>query len=135
MMSKITIVHNEHITVEYLTDKKIIHHTVHQPVGGTIFRDALNAGTDALIKYGAVKWLSDDRLNGPVPQDVVDWGFNDWNLRTIKGGWKYWAVVVPQEILNAGSLTPVIDNLYSLGLRMMVFTDLDEAFKWLDKMS
>ncbi len=133
-MSQIVIVENEHMTLQYLTDKKTVYHTIHKPVGGQALRDVLNAGTDALAEYGAVKWLSDDRKNGPLSEEDREWGFNDWNRRTINKGWKYWALVVPQAVADAGTLFPTMEALFELGLRMMVFTDLEEAFAWLDSM-
>lgn len=133
-MPPITIVDNEYITVQYLPDRKVIYHTVHKPIPDEPLKVALNAGTDALRSYGACKWLSDDRKNGPLSPHVVEWGDQDWNPRTIAAGWKYWANVVPEEMASAGTLYPVIQHLFDLGLRMMVFTNLDEAFEWLDSM-
>ena len=123
---------NEYITVEYVPEKKMVHHIIHQPVGGQIFRDALNAGTETLRQNGACKWLSDDRKNGPLSREDAEWGFNDWNRRTIEVGWKYWALVVPPEVAAAGSLIPTMEALFELGLRMMVFTDVEAAEEWLD---
>ena len=63
-MSRITIASNEYITLEYISDKEIIFHTVHKPIGEeqvSLLKTVLNAGTDALGKYGLSKWLSDDR--------------------------------------------------------------------------
>jgi hypothetical protein len=80
----------------------------------------------------ASKWLSDDRKNGPVSAEIAAWGREDWNVRTIKAGWKYWANVVPGVVVSAGTLTPIIEALYEAGLRMMVFTVLEEAFEWLE---
>lgn len=131
-MEFITVVNNEFISVQYLPDKKIIYHVIHQPISGQPLRDALDAGTEALQRYGATKWLSDDRKNGPLPPEDAEWGFTVWQPRTIKSGWKYWALVVPKAIEAAGSMVPVMENLYELGLRMRVFTDVDEAFTWLD---
>jgi len=125
-------VDNEYITVEYVPEKKMVHHIIHQPVGGQIFRDALNAGTETLRQNGACKWLSDDRKNGPLSREDAEWGFNDWNRRTIEVGWKYWALVVPPEVAAAGSLIPTMEALFELGLRMMVFTDVEAAEEWLD---
>jgi hypothetical protein len=133
-VSENIIVDNEYITIRYLSDKGVIYHTIHKPVGGPLFRDALNDGTAALKKHGACKWLSDDRKNGPLTPEDVEWGFNNWNKRTIEAGWKYWAVVVPQDVVNAGTLIPTMQALYGLGLRMMVFSDLDEAAEWLDSL-
>lgn len=96
---------------------------------------AVNAGSDALARCGAAKWLSDDRLNGLLPKEELEWGFEDWNLRTINAGWKYWALVVPQAIADAGAMIPMINYLYEYGLRLMVFADLGAAFNWLDQVS
>lgn len=133
-MSEIIIVDNPYITVKYLNDTKIVFHTIHKPVGGQVFRSALNAGTDALKRYGASKWLSDDRLNGPVSDEDREWSFQNWNLPTIQAGWKYWALVVPNELIAAGSLTPVIEKLYEYGLRMMTFSTVEAALEWLNRM-
>lgn len=130
-MSEISIVDNEYITVSYLPDEKIVQHTIHQPLSGQPFRDALNAGTAALAEYGACKWLSDDRKNGPLTPEDSKWGDTHWNRRTIDLGWKYWAMVVPEEIAAAGSLLPVMQDLAGRGLRVMVFTDPAEAMDWL----
>lgn len=133
-MSQNILVDNEYITIIYLPDKKMVYHTIHKPVGGQIFRDALNVGTEALKKYKVCKWLSDDRKNGPLSAEDANWGFDDWNRRTIEAGWKYWAVVVPEKLAAAGTLSKTIMDLSRLNLRMMVFTNLEEAFKWLDRM-
>ncbi len=69
---------------------------------------------------------------GFLPPEDAQWGEEDWNQRTIAAGWKYWALVVPEEVVAAGSLMPTIENLYKRGLRVMVFSDLDKAFEWLD---
>ncbi len=133
-MPPITIFSNEYITVQYLPDKRIIYHTVHKPIPDQPLKDALNAGTEALIKYKACKWLSDDRKNGPLSKEVVEWSAKNWQPPTIAAGWKYWANVVPKELVAAGTLTPVMENLYGMGLRMMVFSDLEKATQWLDSL-
>lgn len=131
-MSEIVLVDNDYITVEYRPDHELIYHTIHQPVGGDILRDALNAGTAAMGKYKICKWLSDDRKNGPLSVEDAQWGATDWNPRTINVGWKYWANVVPEEVSAAGTLNPTMGDLYRLGLRLMVFTDVASAIEWLD---
>lgn len=131
-MDENIIVQNEHMTIKYLPERGVIHHTVHKPVSGAPFRDSLNIATEFLKENGVTKWLSDDRLNGPLPQEDIEWGFNDWNRRAISYGWKYWALVVPKEVEAAGSLVPVISNLFDLGLKMQVFTNTESAFEWLD---
>lgn len=132
-MSAIIIFDNEFVTVEYRPDTRMIYHTVHQPISDhpQIFKDAMNAGTAALAKYGICKWLSDDRKNGPLPDDLLEWGRTVWNIRTIEAGWRYWANVVPYEVAAASSIHTAIDELEKSGLVLRVFTDLDDAFAWL----
>lgn len=131
-----TIYDSEYITVEYHTDHEMIMHVVHKPIGNhpQILKDAVNAGTEVLAEHKLTKWLSDDRNNGPLPQELVDWGNEDWNQRAVGLGWKYWASVVPQDMAAAGTLTPVIHNLSKLGLQMRVFTSVEDAIEWLDSL-
>lgn len=136
-MSGIVIVSNDYITLEYRPDEQLIYHTIHQPIGpdqSQLFMDALDAGTEALQQYGVSKWLSDDRNNGPLVADVMDWSFQDWSPRTIAAGWKYWANVVPTELAAAGTLVPVIDHFHKFGLKMQVFSNVEAALQWLAKM-
>ena len=135
-MTNITLYNSEYITVEYRPDNKLIYHTVHQPMSGQLpmFKEALNAGTAALQKYKVHKWLSDDRKNDALTPEGNEWSFGDWQPRTLNAGWKYWALVVPQTLAAAGTLLPVVDRLSRLDLRMMVFTNVEEAVVWLDKM-
>lgn len=134
-MNKIEIYSCPYITVGYYPDHQLIYHTVHQPMGldqMDIYKEALTLGGDALVKYGLSKWLSDDRKNGPVPIELLEWGNQEWNPRLLANGWKYWANVVPESLHAAGSLIPIIDAFYERGLRMMVFTQVEDALAWLD---
>ncbi len=131
-MAPVIIVDNEYITLQYLPDKKTIHHTIHQPIPNQALKDALDAGTKALRENGGCKWLSDDRKNGPLSDELQAWGTNHWIPLTIAAGWKYWANVVPEGLAAAGTLVEPMRILFDLGLRMMVFTHVDEAMRWLD---
>ncbi len=136
IMSNIIVANSDIITVEYVPDKQMIYHVIHKPVAENLkaFQDALDAGTQALKTYGVSKWLSDDRKNGPLPPEQYKWlETTQWSLNTIKLGWKYWANVVPQEIAAAGTLTALIDDLYTHDLHLMVFISIEAAQKWLDQ--
>lgn len=135
-MSNIVIYDSEYITIEYWPEKKFIFHTIHQPMSAHLetFKAALNAGTEALERYKVSKWLSDDRKNDALTEEGGRWSFTDWQPRTMQAGWKYWASVVPEDLVAAGTLIPVIDQLFERGLRMRVFTNVEEAIKWLDTM-
>jgi hypothetical protein len=132
-MSPIIIVDNEYITVRYLPDKKIVYHTVHKPIESKLFMSALDAGGEVLRKKGACKWLSDDRKNGPLSPEMIA-GPAIWGPGMVAAGWKYWANVVPREIISAGTLKPVMETLFDLGLRMNVFNNVEDAFQWLESM-
>jgi hypothetical protein len=130
-MKRTPIVTNEYISIDFLPEHGIIHHTVHKPIEAQLLKDSLNKATEFLKQNRVTKWLSDDRKNGPLSPEVIEWGFKDWNQRAINAGWKYWANVVPEEVEAAGTLTPTINDLHERGLRMMVFTNVDDALEWL----
>lgn len=134
-MANTELYKSDYIVVEYNPDHKMIHHTVLQPIGAAqtdIFKEALQSGTEGIKKYKVSKWLSDDRKNGPLVPEMIEWSENNWYRPTIAAGWQYWANVVPAEIEAAQTLSAVINYLHTLGLRMSVFTDTESAIKWLD---
>jgi hypothetical protein len=131
-MPDITIIQNEYATLLYYPDTKIVHHTFHKPIGGQEFRDVLNTGAKSLQEYGASKWLSDDRGNSALSPEDTEWSMTDWFPRAIKAGWKYWALVVPQDILARMNLKEFVDSYYKQGLRIMVFSKPQEAMEWLE---
>ncbi len=132
-MGEITIIDNEYVTMKYLEDKKALYHVVHKPIGGQPLRDMLMTGLEAIQRYGVKKWLSDDRLNGPMSEEDRAWGEANVNSRAAEVGWKYWALVVPQQIVAAGSMVPIIEANFEKGMRMMVFSTPEEGFAWLDQ--
>ncbi len=131
-MSQIILLDNEYITTVYVPDKDMIYHTVHQHITGPNLWEALKIGSDALIENGAYKWLSDDRKNGPLSPEDIEWSAVNFQPRTIEGGWKYWAIVVPEAVIAAGALVSTMEALYELGLRMMTFSSVEAAEEWLD---
>jgi len=132
-MSETIILDTPNITIRYLPDKKMIYHTVHQPFTGEPLREALTTGFDALQQYGVCKWLSDERKNGPMSEEDREWGHANLDARAMEAGWRYWALVVPEQVIAAGAMAPTMNTLFELGLRMMVFSDVDAAFDWLEK--
>jgi hypothetical protein len=131
-LTDIKIIDNEFATLVYHEDEKIVHHTFHKPIGGDDFRDVLNKGTDALKKYGAIKWLSDDRGNSALSDEDTAWSKENWFPRALKAGWQYWALVVPQDVRARMNLKEFVDMYYSQGLHIMVFTAPEEAREWLN---
>jgi hypothetical protein len=130
-MSKTTIIKNEYATLEYHSEQKIIHHTFLKPIGNEKFREVLNTGADTMKKYGATKWLSDDRKNMALSPEDTDWSKKNWFPRALESGWKFWALVVPQDILARMNMKEFVDEYYEKGLRIMVFNNPEDALQWL----
>lgn len=122
---------SEYITVLYHPETNMIHHTIHKTVPFPILTEATDAGTEALRRYGATKWLSDDRKNTALSQESLEYALSDWGARTVRAGWKYWALVVPTAFSGRLDMTRLVEHCYNLGVRVMVFTDLEEAHNWL----
>jgi hypothetical protein len=112
-----------------------MHHTFHKPISGPEFRTVLDEGAAALLKYGACKWLSDDRNNSALSPEDTEWSKTNWFPRAAAAGWKFWALVVPSDLMARMNLKVFVDTYYELGLRTMVFTDPDKAMEWLVKVS
>lgn len=132
-MADITLIENDYATLVYHSDSKIVHHTFHKPISGQYLRDVLNMGIDTLNKYNATKWLSDDRNNSAMPPEDSDWSLNDWYPRAAQSGWKYWAMVVPNDIMGRMDVKRYIEINFERGIRVMVFTNPEEAMTWLLK--
>ena len=126
------IMDNLRVTLEFLEDEKIIHHQIHAPVPDDELKEMLTRGCEVFEARGARKWLSDDRKNGPVSPEIERWGQEVWNRRMVAAGWKYWALVIPEEALKqANAMKAIIFNLSKLGVTLRLFSDSDTAMAWL----
>ncbi len=132
-LAKITIIDNEFVTLWYYPDKKIVHHQFHKFLHAQPFRDALNGGVKTLQKYGATKWLSDDRKNCALPKSDLEWAHTDWFPRTQAAGWKYWALVQPENIIGQLNMEREVKINSERGVVTKVFSDPAEAMAWLEK--
>jgi hypothetical protein len=133
-MSEATIYSNDFATLLYHPDAGIVHHIFHQPISGEHFRRVLNTGLEIFKKYGASKWLSDDRGNSALPDDDIAWSKREWFPRVVEAGWKYWALVVPEDELVRMNLVQITDTYSAAGIRVMVFGNPSDAMTWLEKM-
>jgi hypothetical protein len=125
------ILDNDYATLRYLPEEKIIYHTFKRPIGGDPFREVLMNGTQLLTEHQAKKWLSDDRKNSAFDEDDTYWINNSWLPGAIQAGWKFWALVVPEELAGRLSMDQFVEPIFKLGVWVMVFTELDEAKEWL----
>ena len=129
----IRVFDSESVTVWYHPDTKIVHQQFHRFVYGRAFRDALNAGAEAMQTYGAQKWLSDDRQNGPLGHRDLEWAEGDWFPRVQAAGWKYWAIVPPQAGHGQVRTQETAQAPTERGVTTKLFSNPREAMAWLER--
>ncbi len=127
-----TILANEYFTLQYHTKRKIVHHIFHQPTHDEPLRTCFNKGIEVMREKGAQKWLSDDRKNTASSDEENQWIFDDWLPRAVEAGWKYWALVVPDDIYGKLEMFEVVEEFDQKGIRMLMFVDVEAAITWLD---
>lgn len=132
-MPAITIVDDENISIWYHPESKILHHQIHRFFYGKPWRDAFNKGAEAFLKYGAYKYLSDDRQIATLTKEDQEWGENDWSPRLVKAGWRYWAIVMPEKVIGQVTLKKAAANQSASGVTTRIFSSPEEAKQWLEQ--
>lgn len=122
---------SEYATLWYHEDKKIIHHKIKKYIYGDKLREILTKGFEALKQKGAKKWLSDDSLNGPLLKDDEAWCKGEWFPKVVKAGWKFWAIVMPAQVLGQINMKRFIEEYAKAGIAVNLFSDADKALTWL----
>lgn len=125
------LVHDsEYISVWCHPSLRLIHHQMHKVCYGEPFRAALTAGTVAMKRHGATAWLSDDRLNGPVPDPDERWATTKWFPQTHAAGWRYWAMVLPARAVGKLNVKRYVEMYRKLGVEAQMFADPAPALEW-----
>lgn len=131
-MPNTTVLDNDYCTMWYYPDKKIVHHKIKKFIFGEVFYKMLLTGTDLMQKHHASKWLSDDRGVPVLRNEDIEWGAVNWFPQTVKAGWKYWAIMIPEQPIGKMNLEGLAERYGKMGVTARFFSDLDEAFKWLE---
>ncbi len=131
-MAKETCLDNEFITIWYHADKGMVHHQWHKFLQGAKLREAFMKGTDLLKKNGGTKWLSDDRKYPLLTADDSQWAEVIWFPKTVKAGWKHWAIVTPEKPIGQININQFVKKYAAAGINAQMFTDPDEAMNWLE---
>lgn len=137
-MSKETIIDNNFITLWFHPDTGIVHHWFNPDANKTksgyrsAYRTALLKGVELMKERGKGKWLSDDRHFQEQSLEDVEWGQKNWVPKAIVAGWRYWAIVKPLDQVSGMSLQRLISKFAEFGVSVKVFTDPDDAQKWLE---
>jgi len=122
-------------TLWYHPESKIIHHQTHAiqgPWQAEEFRKLMLLGAEVLAERHAEKWLSDDRNTMAANKEEYQWGINFWFPKTVKAGWKHWAIVQPKYVITQLNLEKVVKDYKTQGINAMFFSDVDEAITWLE---
>ncbi|MEY4547357.1 MAG: hypothetical protein RL685_3552 [Pseudomonadota bacterium] len=126
-----SVLESDQISVWCYPELRVVSHQMHKACHGMPFRDALRAGTAAMQRHSALGWLSDDRLNGPLPDDDEVWGNSIWFPTTKAAGWKYWAMVLPQKAVGKLNVKRLIEGVRKRGVEGQMFSDPGLALDWL----
>jgi hypothetical protein len=124
------------LTVWFHVGRNVVHHRVARPILSdelAVVRAAFGSGTDAMRKYGATKWLSDDRAQLVMPSEVQEWCQKVWFPATRSAGWKHWAIIQPESAVARLFIGRTAAAVSAAGLSVQMFTDVPEALGWLDK--
>jgi hypothetical protein len=132
-MSRRVVLENEFVHLWYYPGERIVHHQFRKFIWGNQFREVLNEGLKVFELEGATKWLSDDRENSALSKDDTEWAMSDWFPRVAKAGWKYWSIVLPQNVIGQMNMTRFIAAYSAQGLTVRVFNEPGAALEWLEQ--
>jgi hypothetical protein len=130
-MAATVVLDNEYATLWFRDDTKIVHHKVKKFIHGKTLQEMLTKGYETLKAKGCKKWLSDDALNGPLLKDDEAWAKTEWFPKVVKAGWKFWAIVLPQQVIGQMNMKRFIEDYAKAGITVNVFSDPDKALSWL----
>jgi len=116
---------------EWLPDGKILVKTIKGFIYGEELKGLFNSGYDQVVKGGGVKWLSDNRNLKPYRQEDVTWINQDFLPRMLKAGWKYWAVIEPDNVLGNLSMKNFLDFYQQQGITLKIFNNKVDALAWI----
>lgn len=119
-------------TMWYYPENKIIHHQIHKFIFGQEFQNLMLAGMNAVKKYHAKKWLSNDRSNAMLRKEDVEWSGENWLPQALQAGWKYWAIVLPTKSIGRKNMEDSARDSSAMGLITRVFDSEEEALRWLE---
>jgi hypothetical protein len=130
-MPKELIFDNEYAALWYDTDLCAVYHRLKKNTPAEPMRELLIRGCDLMEEKGAQKWFSDDRENGVVPEKLEEWTVGALFPLMLRTSWKFWAVVPPDSELCRERMQCFVGIYAKLGITARVFSDMEEAWKWL----
>lgn len=125
------VLQNEHVTLWYYPELKIVHHQMmHSPPAET-FRELLSEGAGLVERFRVSKWLSDDRGNTLLRPDEEKWANQVWLPRVLRGGFRYWAIVLPEAAIGKLNMRRLAAQHEQYGIVSHIASQPGKAFDWL----
>jgi hypothetical protein len=125
------LLQNDHIALWYYPELKIVHHEMVATPCSEEFRELLSRGADALERFGAIKWMSDDRGNTLLRPNDEEWADSEWLPRVLGAGFKYWAIVLPAAAIGKLNMRRLAHQHASHGIVSRIEAMPRPAFEWL----
>jgi hypothetical protein len=131
VMSKRLILENEFAHLWFHPEMRVVHHQFHKFIWGDAYRQVLNEGLDLVVGEGASKWLSENSADSVHSRDDTEWVTEHWFPRAVKAGWKYWAIVPPENVIGQMNMARIAAASAPHGVSAQVFSDASSALTWL----
>lgn len=125
------ILQNSFVSLWYYPKFKIVHHQMLQAPSSEIFRELLTEGASLVERHRVPKWLSDDRGNTLLRPDDEEWSAKEWMPRVLRGGFKYWAVVLPEAAIGQLNMRRLAAHHKQHGIISCVESSPLRALDWL----
>ena len=126
------VIENDTYTLWFHPTQKVVHHQLHKFMGPGKIREVLGKGVELIKRHRASKWLSDDRGNGAIPKEDSDWATQTFTPEAVRAGWKFWAIVQPEQAVGKMQMRRFIEANAKVGLTVRIFPDPDAAMAWLE---
>ena len=130
-MTRRIIVDEGAMKLWYHEDGSILHHEMLRYPGAQLLETVLNSGLEFMREHRVNKWLSDDRNGGALPKSHHEWGETVWGPKAAAAGWKYWALVPPEELVGRMNMERLTKTYGDLGVQVQVFATPVLALSWL----
>lgn len=125
------VLKNDHITLWYYPELKIVHHQMVQAPTSKEFRELLDKGAETLERFRAIKWMSDDRGNTLLRPDDEQWADKEWLPRVLRAGFKFWAIVLPEAAIGKLNMQRLAAQHGRHGILSRIESMPGPAFNWL----
>ena len=96
------------------------------------FRAVLEQGLAVFEKYGATKWLSDDRQHGAVKPADAEWGFKRGGPERDRGWLEIPGGRVSRKVTGPMNMQRFIEAYSAKGVSVEIFEDPAAALAWLE---